>query len=109
MTSRRYIKRIWRVPKDRGPAEYLATLVCKLLRKHGWPAEWNLEPFTGGFSITHHWEGSLAKEDFWNAVETAVRITARTYAVEVENYRGFVSFIKDYRVHPRGVFIEVKE
>lgn len=110
MSERRYIKRIWRVPKDRGPAEFLATLICKLLRKHGWPADWQHEPFTGGFSIHHHELGARASREFFSQIQTAVRIIGKTYDAEIEcTERGFVHFLKDYRVHPRGILIEVKE
>lgn len=115
MQSRAYIKRVWRVPKDRGPVDYLATLVTKLLVKHGWPAVWTqnwlpgFDPLPGvdAFCIEYHKEKGLPGPDFWSAVSIAVRIVARTYRVDVHEYKGFVEFNKRYRVTDGGHFKEI--
>lgn len=109
MRSRAYIKRVWRVPKDRGPVEYLATLVTKLLVKHGWPAVWTESGLPGfdAFCIEYHKEKGLPGPDFWSAVSIAVRIVARTYRVDVHEYKGFVEFNKSYRVTDGGHFKEI--
>ena len=110
MSSRRYLKRVWRVPKDRGPAECLGTLVLKMLRKHGWPAELRLEvessPY-GGFQIAHDRQGLDGPDDFMAAVAIAVRITAARYRVEVDYWHGSVEFAVPYRVTEAGQFKEL--
>lgn len=109
MSSRRYIKRLWRVPKDRGPVHYLATLICKALIKHGWPATWrpsSHSPFA--FSVLYDDNFELP-DDFRRAVEIAVRITARTYRVEVLESFAQVELQKTYRVTSAGQFQEIKE
>lgn len=113
MSSRRYIKRIWRVPQTRGPVEYLATALCKALRKHGWPASFVL-PEQGewhddwSFQIEHNDLGIAMPPDFLEAVEIATRIIARAYRVDVSEYRGFVTFNRPYTVAAGGHFKEVK-
>ena len=110
MDSRRYLKRVWRVPKDRGPAEYLGTLVLKMLRKHGWPAELRLEIESspcGGFQIAHDRDGLDGPDDFLEAVGIAVRITAARYRVQVDHYRGSVELAVPYEVTASGQFREL--
>lgn len=85
-SSRRYVKRIWRVPVDRGALEFFATLVCKLAIKHGWPvaAQWR-EPGRIRF-VPHDWKSRddvTLPDDLAEAVGVAVRIIARTYKVEI--------------------------
>lgn len=109
MSSRRYRKRVWRVPKNRGPAEYLATLVVKLLVKHGWPAKFELLPHGRGFQIIHDRLGVDHPPDFDDAIGIAVRITARTYRVEVSEVHGAVTFDRAYRVGAGGHFIKDNE
>ena len=108
MSSRHYVKRIYRVPKDRGATEYLAALVTKSLVKHGWPARWefvDIEP--DAFVIRYnHPEGREAKPDFWNAVSVAVRIIARTYRINVSESMGFVAINRRYVVTLGGHFKE---
>ena len=110
MSSRRYLKRVWRVPKDRGPVEYLATLLVKALRKHGWPAEWRsgqTDPWT--FYIVHDEHLFDLPPDFSEAVGIAVRVLARSYRVDVTESDGVVQFNRPYRVTmPGGHFREVK-
>lgn len=109
MSSRRYIKRVWRVPKDRGPAEYLATLLVKALRKHGWPADWKAaQTDHQSFVILHKSKGSQFPPDFREAVEIAVRVTARAYRIDVSEWDGFITLNRVYRVTmPGGQFKEV--
>lgn len=106
LSSRRYLKRIWQVPKTRGPAEYLATLITKALRKHGWPAKWEhaqRDPFA--FFILHQDLRLDYPADFAEAVAMAVRITAKAYRVNVAFNEGCVSFLDAYRVtNPGGHF-----
>lgn len=105
MSSRRYIKRVWRVPSDRGALERFATLVVKALVKHGWPAKWQPMTTAPGFYVHHvdtAWEDN--PPDFLNAVEIAVRIVARTYRVDVSEQLGAVRFNRHYRVGPGGHF-----
>ena len=107
-SSRRYIKRVWRVPKHRGALEYLATLVVKALVKHGWPARWEDVPFTDGFVIKHVDGGDGLPPDFQAAAEIAVRIVARTYRVDVTQHDAWVGLNRRYRVGAGGHFIEEK-
>jgi hypothetical protein len=111
ISSRKYVKRIWRVPRDRGPVEYFATLCVKMLVKHGWPAKWVAAAHdqSSAFDIVHVDLGVDAPFDFWSAVETAVRILARTYRVDVVCHKGFVTFHTFYTVNRHGVFREVKD
>ena len=107
VSSRRYVKRVWRVPKHRGPVEYLAALVVKALVKHGWPAKASPLKFEPGFVVKSHDHGDLPG-DFAEAVSIAVRIVARTYRVDVAEGFGVVVFNRSYRVTPGGHFREVK-
>lgn len=109
MSSRAYIKRVWRVPQDRGPVEYFATLVTKALVKHGWPAVWKPDNLPGhdAFLIEYHEQKGIPQQDFWDAVEIAVRITARTYRVEVIQYQGWVELAHRYTVTQGGHFKKV--
>lgn len=109
--SRRYIKRVWRVPQDRGPAEYLAALIVKALVKHGWPAVWDFCQLPGepdAFEIKHKFEPDMPPVDFLEAVEIACRIICRTYRVDATQHRGFVNLNRPYRVGPGGHFREIK-
>ncbi|MBW7921365.1 MAG: hypothetical protein H3C51_04610 [Rubellimicrobium sp.] len=97
MTSRRYIKRVWRVPKDKGPAAYLAALVVKALVKHGWPAK-SVPLTTGpGFAVKYGDSFDLP-DDFAQAVSIAVRIAARTHRLDLTETHGVVMFNRPYRV-----------
>lgn len=106
MNSRRYIKRPWRVPKDKGPAAYLAALVVKALVKHGWPARASLWPDQNGFTVLYVEQDRRAGDDFWNAVEIAVRIVARTHRLDVTEHQGGVNFNRRYVVTSGGFFKE---
>ena len=106
MTSRRYIKRVWRVPKDRGAAEALGTLIVKALRKHGWPATLTFYSGDPRFYIEHKFDGRDASEDFWEATDIAIRIALRTYRIDAVVYRGGVELGKPYVVTPTGHFVE---
>lgn len=86
----------------------MAALVCKALRKHGWPADVRANLAGDGFQVLHHETGLSAQEDFWEAVGCAVRIVARTYRVDVSEYLGHVTFNRPYRVGPGGHFREIK-
>lgn len=110
LSSRRYLKRVWRVPKDRGASTYLAALVHKALVKHGWPAIVRPVPadWGDGFEVLHVDHGQDAAEDFWQAVEIACRIMARTYRVEIQiGPRGLVMLMREYRVTSGGFFKEI--
>lgn len=109
MSSRRYLKRVWRTPKNRGPSEYLAALTLKLLRKHGWPADVSLYTHDAGFQLLHVDQGHDLPLDFAEAVSIAVRVVARTYRVDVLEIHGGVTFNRPYRVSTGGHFVEVKE
>lgn len=111
MSSRRYVKRVWRVPKDRGAPAYLAALVHKLMVKHGWPTKVVPVPenWGDGFFIRHFDTGEVAADDFWAAAETAVRIVARTYGVEFDHeVTGVVMIPDDYIVTKAGFVRKVK-
>lgn len=100
---------MWRVPKDRGAPTYLAALVHKALVKHGWPAKVELVPsnWGEGFQVLHYHEGLEAADDFWQAVQIACRIAARTYRVDIDiGERGLVMFLKEYTVTTGGFFKE---
>ena len=109
MSSRRYVKRVWRVPKDRGAPTYFAALVHKAMVKHGWPAKVELVPsnWGDGFQISHVDLGLEAASDFWQAAQVACRIVARTYRVDCDiTDRGLVMFHKEYTVTSGGFFKE---
>ncbi|VDC31845.1 hypothetical protein [Pseudogemmobacter humi] len=108
MSSRRYIKRVWRVPKDRGALDYFATLVVKALVKHGWPARWELAEFTDGFVIYEQGATGPLPSDMQRAAEIAVRIVARTYRVDVTQFDNWVGLNRSYTVTASGHFKEVK-
>ncbi len=103
MSSRKYIKRIWRVPKHRGPAEYLGMLVVKALVKHGWPAKSEPIPrnFGEGFQIEHVDLGMNAADDFWEQVAITCRVVAKTKGVQWDEYRGLVVFLREYVVNEK--------
>jgi hypothetical protein len=113
LSSRRYLKRVWRVPKDRGPVEYLGTLVVKALRKHGWPAELQVDAAVdsqfGSFSIYHDAEGFDGPADFLAAVSIAVRIVSAQKKVLVHEEAGHVTFWLPYTVTPSGDFKETPQ
>lgn len=112
MDNRRYIKRVWRVPKDRGALDYFATLVVKALVKHGWPAKW-VRDFNGvfpdAFTIESVFDGENLPDDFIRAIEIAARITARTYRVQIEMNRNWIALTRPYRVAKGGHFREIKD
>lgn len=109
MDSRRYIKRVWRVPQDRGAAYYLGAIVVKSLIKHGWPAKFDLLKYSEGFRVlmVGH-EGDHLPPDFARAVSIAVAIAARTYRIDVSELDGDVTFNRLYRVAAGGHFRENK-
>lgn len=107
-SSRRYVKRIWRVPADRGALEFFASLVTKALVKHGWPARWQAVPFTDGFEVLSHDHGADLPPDFVDACQIAFRITARAYGAEVDYYGTFCALTRDYEVTPRRQLREIK-
>lgn len=109
MSSRRYIRRVWRVPKHRGALPYFAALLVKLLVKHGWPVDFRLDPITDGFLIFEKGgDGGELPPDLENAVEIACRIVARTYRVDVSQHRDWIGFNRSYVVTDGGHFREVK-
>lgn len=110
MSSRRYVKRVWRVPKDRGAPAYLAALTHKAMVKHGWPAKVELVPsnWGEGFQILHVDHGLDAAPDFWAAAQIAARIIQRTYRVELDiGERGLVMLLREYRVTTGGFLKEI--
>lgn len=108
METRRYIKRVWRVPKERGALEFFATLVVKALVKHGWPAVWHEEPSTGGFVVLVQGQGEEVPPDFAEAVGIAARVTARLQRVQIEHHKNWIALAKDYYVARGGHLREVK-
>lgn len=109
MPSRRYLKRVWRVPKDRGASEYFAALLVKALRKHGWPASWKASQFEADTSFVvyyDHPEGREPGGDFWDAVSIAVRVIARTCRVDASEGFGVVTLNRRYAVTAGGHFKE---
>lgn len=109
MSSRRYVKRVWRVPKHRGATEYLATLVTKLMIKHGWPVKWEELRSVDGFAIVPHDGSREMPADMLEAAQIACRIIARTYRVDVDEQFGVVIFNRSYRVTDGGHFREIEE
>lgn len=111
MANRQYLKRVWRVPKTRGATTYLAALVLKALRKHGWPADIESVPLDwgDGFQVVHYKEGRQFGGPFSEAVSIAVRITARTYKLDLEETSGLVMFLREYEVTAGGFFKEIKK
>lgn len=111
MSSQRYLKRVWRVPKDRGPAEYFGALVLKALRKHGWPAQ--VLTFTDMIQILFHpLDGDATSDhpdDFADAFRDVVYIVAHSFGLDVEHDRaGSVRLLKKYRVTDSGQFKVIK-
>jgi hypothetical protein len=117
-SSRRYIKRVWRVPKDRGALEFFAALVVKAMVKHGWPAAYVLTSYLhDGFCLRVVGRDASGVEviltgdlpsDFQAASEVAVRIVARMYRVDVTQSHDFVYLNRPYVVASGGHFREVK-
>lgn len=110
LLNKRYIKRVWRVPKDRGALEYFAALVTKALVKHGWPAKVDLvhDESDPAFFINHIDFPENPPDDFLNAAAIAVRIVARTYSLEVVQFENWVALQRRYVVTSGGFFKEVK-
>lgn len=111
MSSRQYVKRIWRVPKDRGATAYLAAIIVKALVKHGWPAKSEPSPYTNEAFCVVHVDGRRTEDlpdDFANAVAIATRIASRTHRLDVSEYLGVVQFNRPYIVTAGGHFREVK-
>lgn len=106
MSSRRYIKRVWRVPVDQGAPAYLAGLVVKALVKHGWPATAKLHQFDEGFSVDHV-DGNN-DQLFQQAVSFAVRIVARTYRVDLTEFEQSVVINRRYEVTQSRTLREIK-
>lgn len=111
MSSRRYLKRVWRVPKTRGPVECFASLLVKAMRKHGWPADWKPSGFDpSAFFILHKELGLDAPPDFCDAAAIAVRVLSRAHRVDVSELDLCVTFNRAYRVTlPGGHFKEYTE
>lgn len=112
MSSRHYLKRVWRVPKDRGASEYLAALLVKALRKHGWPASWKasqFEPETSLVIFYDHPDGAEPGDDFWDAVSIATRVIARTYRIDASEGFGVVTLNRRYVITAGGHFREEKQ
>lgn len=111
LSSRQYVKRVWRVPKDKGPAVYLAALVHKALVKHGWPARVEIIPrYLGeGFRVEHIHRGGDLPPDMADAVAIAARIAAAMYRVEVEQDENVIILQKRYVVTSGGFFREAPE
>ena len=107
-SSRRYIKRVWRVPKDRGALSYFSALLVKSLVKHGWPAVSQLNENYNSVIIRHIDGSDLLPSDFQAALEIAVRILARTYRIEVTQWENTVTLDHFYRVGAGGHFIKDK-
>lgn len=105
MSSKRYVKRIWRVPKDRGASAFLATQTCKMLIKHGWPVKSLPSAVSDGFQLLHHDTGYDLPDDLREAIAIAVRVIARTYRVDLSEHSGSVVLNAAYRVHPGGYLI----
>jgi hypothetical protein len=109
--SRRYIERIWRVPKDKGAVHFFASLCVKALIKHGWPsfyldAEDPLSFYIGYIGETRAdnrlWDDLPA--DFTNAVAQAVAVVARQHRMQsdVSTLHGRVSIARKYTVKVGG-------
>lgn len=102
-SNRRYVKRVWRVPKDRGALEMFAALTVKIMRKHGWPVTWQPHDVRSFFVLCVDGPNALPP-DVESALRIAVRILARTYDVETSVYNNCVSFECAYIVSARGTF-----
>lgn len=104
--TRRYIKRVWRVPKDRGAVAYFAALVVKALVKHGWPARATQAPQSPyAFQVEHiDYDLNDTPEEFWRAVEIAARIVARTHRVDIDYLQGLIALQHRYVVTSSGFF-----
>lgn len=102
-------KRIWRVPRDRGPVEAFATLVCKALRKHGWPAAWRAcpDPQLPAFIVYKVKQYGPPTDDFWSAVEIAARVTGAQNGVDVVQLQGYIELAHSYAIDERGNFRRV--
>ena len=105
--SRAYIKRVWRVPKDKGAVVYAAALCHKMLVKHNWPAV--LTVLDSGFMFDHKYM-DIPAADFVTACSVAFRTLARTHKLDLcDDGDGRCYFNRDYVVVEGGFFREVKE
>ncbi|WP_334193563.1 hypothetical protein [Pararhodobacter sp.] len=96
--------------------EYFATLVLKLMVKHGWPAKLELlqgmtdegDSLAGFYIHEQGEEGEELPPDMQAAFETACRIVAKTYRVDYQSYHNWADLTREYRVTTGGHFREVK-
>lgn len=110
MQGRRYLKRVWRVQKDQGAAIYLAALLKKMMRKHGWPADVFVRDYEGTELVrVFHVDGdAAASSDFWIAYELCARNLAYTHSLHLDiRPNGYVVFLFAYAVH-RNFFKRIK-
>jgi hypothetical protein len=107
LTSKQYVKRIWRIPKDRGAPECFGSLLVKAMVKHGWPVK--LEVIgQDGFRVKHINGSDELPSDVQQALDIAARICARTYRVEISQIENCVYLDRRYRVGAGGHFIKEK-
>lgn len=100
MQGRRYLRRVHRVAKDQGAAIYLAALIKKMMRKHGWPADVLTHPLRFDSVIVVHVDGfDAATSDFWVAYEMCCRNIAYTHSIDLDICPdGLVMFVRSYVV-----------
>ena len=102
MQGRRYLKRVHRVAKDQGAAIYLAALIKKMMRKHGWPADVLAHPLRFDGVVVVHVDGAdAATSDFWIAAGRCCRNIAYSHSIDLDfdfDADGVVMFIRSYVV-----------
>lgn len=107
MSNRQYVKRLWRIPKDRGAPEAFGSLLVKAMVKHGWPVK--LEVIgQDGFRVKHINGSDELPSDVQQALDIAARICSRTYRVEISQIENCVYLEQPYRVGAGGHFIKEK-
>ena len=83
--SRLNLKAVHRVPVDRGPLEYFAALVVKLLVKHSWPSRYVIH--SCGSVVSFHYNSANTTKQacrvYWDAVASAIRLVSSAYRLEI--------------------------
>jgi hypothetical protein len=109
MQSRRYLERLWRVPKDQGALHMFATLTVKALRKHGWPADWREGESPLTFYIFYlagddrqPVEFDEMPHDFSAAADDCVCNLASQHDVQLSVFYGRVRLLRYYTIKKGG-------
>jgi hypothetical protein len=107
MSSRRYVKRIHRVPKHMGAVNMVGALIVKLMIKHGWPVDYTYSDIDLSVSVKHADDPLGWRDDMQHALDIAVSIVARTYGLSLSIFNQAVYLDYDYYVDPYGAIKRV--